>query len=308
MAGARGRTADPRPRPITGTSAAAAEVAAIALRLRVDRPELGPRAVHSLLVQAARPLPGVPAARQGAGVAVPPAGGALRIEPPIVPAGTRAGTAVAEVTLTDLAGGGGPYTISFEDGNGETALRAGVALAPGGHRRVRLALPAADGHLVVRDEDGAALARTPVVARRPARPVADALGVPEVRADAALVEVRVRLGLLRRQGARLRGARVHGVRLTLLPAAGGAPLPVGGAKQGGVVARRDLPLPRLAAPRVGSRRTVRPLPPARLGGRPRRHARAARERPVPHRLTGGRAPRTARLRYETHLRTAPRAP
>src|SRR5205823_13261936 len=50
---------------LSGTSAAAAEVAAMALRLRVDRPGIGPAAARSLMVQAAQPLPGVGPADQG---------------------------------------------------------------------------------------------------------------------------------------------------------------------------------------------------------------------------------------------------
>jgi hypothetical protein len=85
----RGPDGGPQTAPLTGTSAAAAEVAAIAVRARIERPELGPRAVRSLMVQAARPLPGVSPARQGAGAAAPPAGGALRIEPAIVASTVR---------------------------------------------------------------------------------------------------------------------------------------------------------------------------------------------------------------------------
>ena len=72
---------EPLTETLTGTSAAAAGVAALAVRLRVDRPELGPRAVHSLLVQAARPAPRGRVAASGRGArrgarSSRPAGGA----------------------------------------------------------------------------------------------------------------------------------------------------------------------------------------------------------------------------------------
>ncbi len=230
----RGPDGGPLTAPLTGTSAAAAEVAAIALRARIDRPELGPRAVRSLMVQAARPLRGVSLARQGAGVAALPVGGALRIEPAIVTTTTRGGAPSAEITISDLAGGGGPYRVLLAGGGGETLLADGVAVGPGSPARLVLTLPSGgEGRLVVRDGEGNPLARAPVLALRPAGGAPDALGVPEVRADGGLAEIRVRLGVLRRDGARLRSARVSGVRLSLVPAGGGSPLPVAGAEQDG---------------------------------------------------------------------------
>lgn len=229
----RGPDGGPQSAPLTGTSAAAAEVAAIALRLRVDRPELGPRAVHSLLVQAARPLPGVAAARQGAGAAAAPAGGALRVEPAIVAAEARGGVVTARVSLTDLTGGGGPYALALAAGGVEAVVAGGVAVGPGARTSLRLTLPAARGTLVVRDAGGAEVARAPVLPLRPAGPAPDALGTPEVRADASLAEVRVRLGVLERRGGRLRSARVSDARLSLIPVDGGDPLPVAGTGQRG---------------------------------------------------------------------------
>lgn len=230
----RGPDGGPQTVSLTGTSAAAAEVAAIALRLRVDRPELGPRAVHSLLVQSARPLEGVAAARQGAGLAALPAGpAALRFEPPIVAADPGRDGARATVTLGDLAGGGGPYSVLLEGGGSEEVVAAAVQLAPGGRAQLRLDLPRAAGWLVVRDDEGATVGRAPVVARRAAGAVPDALGTPEVRADASLAEVRVRLGLLRRDDGRLHAAQVSDVALALVPVGGGDPLPVAGAGQRG---------------------------------------------------------------------------
>ena len=231
-----GRAPDggPQTAPLTGTSAAAAEVAAIALRVRVDRPELGPRAVRALLVQAARPLADVALERQGAGVAAMPGGGAVRVEPAIVATTTTGGVTRARIVVSDLTGGGGGYALSLSSAGAETPLARDAAVPPGGRRALVLTLPRADaGHLLLRDRDGALVARVPVLPMRPARAQADALGVPEVRADGDLAEVRVRLGMLRRENGRLLSARVHSVRIALVPAAAGDPLPVAGAKQDG---------------------------------------------------------------------------
>jgi hypothetical protein len=70
-----------------------------------------------------------------------------------------------------------------------------------------------------------------VMPARPATTPSDALGTPRVTVSSGMPEVRVRLGLLRRAHGRLRSARLHSVRLELLPQAGGDPLPVAGAKQ-----------------------------------------------------------------------------
>jgi hypothetical protein len=229
----RGPDGAPRSAGLTGTSAAAAEVAARALRLRVDRPGLGPRAVHALLVQGARPLPGVAHERQGAGAVAEPAGAAVRVEPAIVSATASGRGAAATLTIADLAGRPGRYAIELEADGRRTPLRAGVRLGAGGRERLRLKLPAAGGRLVVTDEAAGAPAATALVmAARPARTPADALGRPEVRADGGLAEVLVQVGLLRRADGRIRSVRLHGLRLTLVPAGGGDPLPVTGDKQG----------------------------------------------------------------------------
>jgi hypothetical protein len=238
----------PQAAPLTGTSAAAAAVAAAALRLRVDRPELGPAAVRSLLVQAARPLAGVAAARQGAGLLAPPAPRALRIEPAIVAAAPVAGGGRATVTLADLEGAPARRVLWLRSGG--TERRVGEAVVPAsGRARVRLRLPAAAGRLVVRDAAGNELAGAPVLPRRPARTPGDALGVPEVGTEGGVAEVRVRVGLLRRDDGRLRSVRLHGLRLSLLPADGGAPLPVTGGRAAGALPAatyRFLIAPRLA--------------------------------------------------------------
>ena len=67
---------------------------------------------------------------------------------------------------------------------------------------------------------------------RPARTPAEALADPQIRADSGLAEVLVGVGMLRREDARVRSVRLHGLRLELLPAGGGAALPVAGTKQG----------------------------------------------------------------------------
>ena len=122
--------------------------------------------------------------------------------------------------------------MSFSDGAAETGLGEVVARARRG-AAARARLPSATGSLIVRDAAGAAVATAPVLPRRAARTPGDAVGVPEVAADARLAEVRVRLGILRREDSRLRSVRVHGVRLHLVPAGGGRRCLVAGAKQDG---------------------------------------------------------------------------
>jgi hypothetical protein len=233
----RGPDGGARQAALTGTSAAAAEVGARALRLRIDRPGLGPRGVHSVLVQSAVPVEGVSARRQGAGAVQPPGDPALRVEPSIVAAvpGRGAGAgATARVVLGDLSGRAGRYVVSLRTGGGEAPLGGGAArLGPGDRAELRLELPAgAQGELIVRRaEGGEVAARAPVLPSRPSPTPPDALGVPQIRADSGLAEVQVRVGMLRRDDGRVRSVRLHGVRLELLARDGGAPLPVAGTKQ-----------------------------------------------------------------------------
>ncbi len=232
----RGPDGAPRQAALTGTSAAAAEVAARALRLRIDRPELGPRAVHSVLVQSAVPVEGISVRRQGAGALQPPGAPALRIDPPLVAAhpGRRAGAgAVARIVLGDLSGRAGRFVVVLRTGAREVPLGA-ARLRPGGRATLRLRLPpgAAQGQLVVRRAGGGEVAaRAVVLPSRPASTPAEALGIPQIRADSGLAEVQVRVGMLRRDDSRVRSVRLHGVRLDLLPGDGGPPLPVAGTKQ-----------------------------------------------------------------------------
>ena len=219
--------------PLTGTSAAAAEVAALALRLRIDQPRLGPAAVRSLLVQAARPLRGVAAGRQGAGLAAAPRLRSLRIEPAIVVAEASPDGARADVVLRALTRGRrADYSVWLRTRGSETRVTEGVSVGADGRTRLSLDLPAARGRLVLRTAAGDEAAGAPVLPARPARTGPDALGQPEVRADARLAEARVRVGILRQEDGRLRSVRLHGVSIALVPVDGGAALPVSGAKQG----------------------------------------------------------------------------
>jgi hypothetical protein len=233
-----GTTPDGAPRvaALTGTSAAAALVAARALRLRVDRPELGPREVHGILVQSARPLPGVAESRQGAGVlgdalAAP----AVAIDPPLVTVGPRRPRVA--LTLRDLTGAPGRYRVWVRGADG-TAVAVGrpVRLGAGGRARVQGALPAGTvaGHLVVTRVDGAeAVAGAPLSVRRPAATERAALGRPEVQVVQGRAHIRVRIGRLERAGSRVQSARLRDVRILLVPAGGGEPLLVTGAKSPG---------------------------------------------------------------------------
>ena len=107
---------------------------------------------------------------------------------------------------------------------------------------------------------GEVAARAPVLPARPARTPADALSDLQIRADSGLAEILVRVGMLRREDGRVRSVRLHGLRLELVPADGGA-IAAGRGDQAGLgVAGGDLPLPRGAPACVGGRRRRRHLP------------------------------------------------
>lgn len=233
-----GRTPDggPRAAAVTGTSAAAALVAARALRLRVDRPELGPREVHGILVQSTEPLPGVAARRQGAGalgdrLASP----AVAIDPPLVAVGPRRPRVT--LTLRDLTGAPGRYRLWAQGAGGEpVAVGRPVRLSPGGRARIAATLPAgaASGRLVITRVGGSdAVASAPLMSRRPAATERAALGRPVVHVLEGRAHVRVRIGRLERAGTRVQSARLRAVRILLVPAGGGEPLLVAGAKSPG---------------------------------------------------------------------------
>lgn len=236
-----GRGADGKPRigAMTGTSAAAAEVAARAARLRIDRPELGPRGVKSLLVQGAVPLDGVARARQGAGRVAGVAPARLRVEPAVVRARVNPSSDAARIvfTLVDITGTGGRYRAMVRDAAGhETPVGGARRVAAAGRVEIRSAVPeqAVDGDLVVRDaRSGSVVATAPIAEIRPARTPADALGTPEVRVGSGLAEIMVRVGSLRRDDGRVKSVNLRSVRVQLVPAGGGSPTPVSvfGAKQ-----------------------------------------------------------------------------
>ena len=222
--------------PFTGTSAAAAEVAALAVRLRVDRPELGPRGVQSLLVQGAQPVAGVPIARQGAGLVAQsaPVDASLRIEPAIVASSHPHGRgARPRCVLHDLGGAPGRYTRLAA----HRLRRHRRGLARDGEARPRHPGRAGRCRAGVRASWWCATSRgrrSPTRRWCPSQPAATpagALGRPEVTVGPRFAEVRVRLGALRRADARLSNVKLHGLRLELVPAGGGAALPVAGEKQ-----------------------------------------------------------------------------
>ena len=181
------------------------------------------------------------------------------------------------MALSALGSPGGRYLVAFTDGTSDTVIDDEVIVGPGGARRLRLRLPSAGpGRVVVRDPTGVPVAGAPVVPSRPARTPGDALGIPEISADARLAEVRVRLGILRREDGRVRSVRVHGVRLALVPEAGGDALAVTGAKQDGAWAAGTYRF--LVARRLASGLEV-------PSGRYRRRRAASRERALHPRLT-----------------------
>ncbi len=156
---------------VSGTSPAAAQVAAQVLRLRIDRPELTPAQIRSLLVQSARALPGEPARAQGAGRAgdtvVPRA---VAIEPAIVSVRRREDSPASTVpftisSMTDV-------TLSLRAAvvrNGAAVVQPGTAtaLAPRGRAAMNVTVPAgfppSDSKLVLIDADGEVVASAPFV-------------------------------------------------------------------------------------------------------------------------------------------------
>lgn len=239
----RGPTADGRPKPdlvapgvgletawpgdagargeLTGTSAAAAEVAARALRIRVDRPELGPRMVRSLLIQSARRIPGEGVEAQGAGV-VGSELATVALEPSAIV--SRAAPRRIALRAHELAGAGGRYRVELRSGSGSSTL-GGLRLDGGGKGTVSVRIPArASGQIVlVPASGGSAVAHAPVVPLRAPGTPSDALGRPKVRTSGGAADARVRIGLLERRNGRIAATRLHDVRLALLPTDGGPP-------------------------------------------------------------------------------------
>ena len=239
---------------LTGTSAAAAEVAARALRLRVDRPELGPRQVHSLLVQGARRLRVTPLDAQGAG-AVGPAVATMALDPPLV----LSDSAPRRVTIrfVELGGASGRYRVELRAGGAPRTL-ATVAVAAGARTQVAIRLPAgARGRLVVVPADGGdPVAHAPVVPRRAPGTPTDALGRPRVATGGGSADVRIRVGTLERRGGRVAATRLHDLRLALVPVGGGAPQALTHSAKGGPVAQGTYRF--LIASRMASGLEVKP--------------------------------------------------
>lgn len=244
----RGADGQPRDGSLTGTSAAAAEVAARVARLRADRPELAPDQVRSLLIQGAGPLRGLATERQGAGRAAAAAEAGVQFAPAIVAVDAEG---AAQVELSDISDRGGVYRlVAIEVGGVRRGLGAPLRLDPGSRRVVGVTLPAgaATERVVALRADGTVAAVAPVVAARPAPAPVGALGRPEVTVRAGLAEARVRVGTLRRSEGRITGVVLHSLRLQLVPAAGGAPILLAGAKRDAdlpagtyryLIARRD---------------------------------------------------------------------
>jgi hypothetical protein len=228
----------PRSGPLTGTSAAAAAVAAHALRIRLDRPELSPADVRSIITANARPIEGAGVLDQGAGVVGESAAGGVTVSPAVVTLrpGTG-GVATGAVRLRALAPRG-RYRLSLERGGSATRLlgpprRIGTTAAP-----VAIEVPVdaplgADlGYLVVRNAEGAVVGRAPMVLDKPVSPGVKVLGVPQVRVQGGAVQVALSVGKRAVERERLQAVRLSGVRMWLVPRRG-EPVPVSGDKQPG---------------------------------------------------------------------------
>lgn len=224
---------------MSGTSAAAAQVAAVALRVRVDRPDLTPADVRSLLVQAAAPLPGVTATDQGAGVVRMPGTLAVSITPAVL-SGRRSASAPTRLRLTlrNLAAGPAAYRVALSGPDGSvTPPGDAVEVASGAEAQATVQVPAGvdafRGTALVLAADGTTVGVAPVFAQAtPVVPPA-ALGAPEVRAAGDVAEARVSIGMIGRSGNALMVAPLHQLGLWLVPAGGGAPIRMAGDKQSG---------------------------------------------------------------------------
>ncbi len=211
---------------LSGTSASAAQLAARAARIAIERPDLGPREIHSVLVQSATPIDGAAWHDQGAGDATTPQGTPqLASTPAIVavdPEATR-----TPVRFRDLTGAPGRYEVVLANAPDEPAL-ARFDLEAGKSAGARLELPAdARGWLWVRErESGRVVSRVPLVARTPASTPKHALGTPLVSESGGTAVARVRVGVRERRGGRIVSARLGDVRLSLRPVGGGRALPL----------------------------------------------------------------------------------
>ena len=211
----------------------------MALRIRVDRPELSPGDVRSLLVQAAEPIPGVGLTDQGAGVAKIPGAFPVAIEPVVI-SGYRAPTGPTQlpVKVRNLTAADAELRLALTTPAGNVVPPgAPVPVAAGATAEFTLEIPPGSGAFigtaVVIDAAGQSIGFAPVYAgRAPAVPKA-ALRVPEVRASGDTVEARVSIGVNQRSPGSLTVAPLHDVGLWLVPSGGGAPIRMAGAKQAG---------------------------------------------------------------------------
>ncbi len=182
---------------VSGTSPAAAQVAAQVLRLRVERPQLTPAQVRSLLVQSARALPGEPARAQGAGRIGTVAPRAVAVEPAIVSIRRREDSPASTVpfaisSMTDV-----PLTLrAAVIRNGATVVRPGAAttLPPRGRAAMNVTVPAgyppSDAVLVLIDGDGEVVASAPFVVVPPVS-TTTRLRVPIVNTASSTAQVTV---------------------------------------------------------------------------------------------------------------------
>jgi hypothetical protein len=224
---------------MSGTSAAAAQVAAVALRLRVDRPDLTPADVRSLLVQSAAPLAGVPSTDQGAGALRTPGPLEVAINPAVL-SGRRSATAPTRLTFTlqNLTGSPATYRVALTAEDGSAVLPGDpVEVAPGAEAAASVQVPpGADvfrGKALVLGADGATVGIAPVFAQAaPVVPPA-VLGVPQIRVAGDVAEATVAIGRVGRSGNALMVAPLHRLGLWLVPAGGGAPIRMAGERQPG---------------------------------------------------------------------------
>lgn len=234
-----GRGGEPLVARMSGTSAAAAQVAAVALRLRTDRPELAPADVRSLLVQAAAPLPGVPATDQGAGALRVPGELPVSIAPALL-SGRRSASAPTRLRLTlrNLTADPAVYRVALSSTDGAvTPPGDPIEVAPGGEAQATVEVPAGTdafrGTALVIGVDGRTLGVAPVFAQATSIVPPAALGTPEVRVAGDVAEARVAVGTIGRSGNALVVAPLHRLGLWLVPAGGGAPIRMAGEKQSG---------------------------------------------------------------------------
>jgi hypothetical protein len=222
---------------MSGTSAAAAQAAAAALRIRVDRPELTPADVRSLLVQAAEPLPGVASTDQGAGALRMPGAFHVSITPAVL-SGRRSATTRTRLRLTvrNLTTSIAAYRVALSSSDSGVVAAPGdlVEIPAGAAAEVTVEVPAGvevfRGTAHVLAADGTTAGVAPVFAQAaPAVPTA-ALGTPEIREAGDVAEARVAVGLVGRSGNALVVAPLHDLGLWLVPAGGGTPIRMAGEK------------------------------------------------------------------------------